>query len=110
MWRSETGMSGASPVKLCSIPPTTENVHICHLQMAIWKAALLESLREMDSTKYDWELDHLGNLVPRTVPSDTLSAPPDILQLIHCNCKASGCRTAACRALQKNWMHDLLSM
>ena len=35
MWRSETGKSGASSVKLCSIPPTTEafteNVHICHL-------------------------------------------------------------------------------
>ena len=25
-----------------------------------------------------WELDHLGGLVPRTVPSGTLSAPPDI--------------------------------
>ena len=99
MWRSKTGKS-ASSVKLCSIPPTseafTENVHICHLQVAIWKAALLESPPKMDATKYGWELDHLGVLVPRTVPSGTLSAPPDILQLIHCNCKASGCRTAAC--------------
>ena len=89
MWRSKTGKSGASSVKLCSIPPTTEafteNVHICHLQVAIWKAARLESPPEMDSTKYGWELDHLGNLVPRTVPSGTLSAPPDVLQLIHCN-------------------------
>ena len=35
MWRSKTGKSGASSVKLCSIPPTTEafteNVHRCHL-------------------------------------------------------------------------------
>ena len=53
----------------------------------------------MDSTKYGWELDHLGNLVPRTVLSGTLSAPPDMLQLIHCNCKVSGCRTAAARKL-----------
>ena len=50
----------------------------------------------MDSTKYGWELDHIGILVPRTVPSYTLSAPPDTLQLIHCNDKASGCGTAAC--------------
>ncbi len=64
--------------------------------MAIWKAAVLESPPEMDSTKYGWELDHLGILVPRTVPSGSLSAPPDILQLIHSNGKASGCRTAAC--------------
>ena len=45
MWRSKTGKSGASSVKLCSIPPTTEsfteNVHRCHLQVAIWKAALI---------------------------------------------------------------------
>ena len=99
MWRSKTGTNGASSVKLCSIPPTsesfTENVHICHLQVAIWKAALLESPPEMDSTKYGWELDHLGIMVPRSVPSGTLSAPPDILQLIHCNGKASGCRTVA---------------
>ena len=92
--------SGASSVKLCSIPPTTEafteNVRICHLQVAIWKAALIESPPEMDATKYGWELDHLGFLVQRTVPSGTLSVRPDILQLIHCNCKASGCRTAAC--------------
>ena len=27
----------------------------------------------MDSTKYDWELDHRGILVSRTVPSGTLS-------------------------------------
>ncbi len=55
MWRSKTGKSGASSVKLCSIPPTTEaftdNVHICHLQVAVWKAALLESPPDMDSTK-----------------------------------------------------------
>ena len=63
MWRSETGKSGASSVKLCSIPPTTEafieNVHICHLQVAIWKAALRESPPEIDATRYGWELEHL---------------------------------------------------
>ena len=55
MWRSKSEKSGASSVKLCSIPPTTEafteNVHGCHLQVAIWKAALLESPPDMDSTK-----------------------------------------------------------
>ena len=50
----------------------------------------------MYSTKYGWELDHLGILVGRKVPSGTLSAPPDILQLIHFNGKACVCRTAAC--------------
>ena len=81
----------SGPMVNQSLPPTseafTENVHICHIQVAIWKAALIESPPEMDSTKYGWELDHLESLdnpVPRTVPSGTLSAPPDILQVIHC--------------------------
>ena len=35
-------------------------------------------------------------LVPQTVPPGTLSAPSYILELIGCNCKSSGCRTAVC--------------
>jgi hypothetical protein len=46
-WRSKTGKSGAPSVKLCSLPPTNdafvENINTCHLQIATWKAALLES-------------------------------------------------------------------
>ena len=91
MWRSETGKSGASSVKLCSIPPTTEtfteNVHICHLQVAIWKAALLELPPEMDATRYGWELDHL-HLYMFWFREQCLLVhcrpPADIIQLIHC--------------------------
>ncbi|KAK2157858.1 hypothetical protein NP493_1847g00032 [Ridgeia piscesae] len=50
----------------------------------------------MDPTGHGWELDHQGILLPRTVPTGTLSAPAVILHLIHCNCKTSGCLTAAC--------------
>ena len=96
--RSKTGKNGASSVKPCSIPPTseafTEHVHRCHLQVAIWKAALIESPPEMDSTKYDWELDHLGILVHEQC--HLVHCLPYILQLIYCNCKPSGCRTVAC--------------
>ena len=87
----ETGNnSGAQSLKLSSITTSdafTDNVHRCHLQVAIWKAALLESPPEMELTKYGWELDHRGILVPRAVPS----APPDILLLIHCSCSEIGC-------------------
>jgi len=100
IWRSKTGKSGASSVKLCCLPPTSEafieHVHRCHLQVAIWKAALLQSPPNMNPTEYGWELDHQGILLPRTLPSDTLSVPPGILQFIHCNCKTSACRTASC--------------
>ena len=100
MWRHKIGKSGASSVKLCTLPPTSDaliqNIHRCHLQVATWKAALLESPPNMDPTDYGWELDHQSILMPRTLPSETLTAPPHILQLMHCNCKTSGCRTASC--------------
>lgn len=100
MWKVKTGKSGTSSLKLCSLPPTTndfvEHVRRCHLQVATWKAALLESPPELDATQYGWELDHQGVLQPRTVVTGTLYAPPSILQLIRCQCKTSGCRTAAC--------------
>ena len=100
IWCSKAGKSGSLLVKLCSLPPTNdafvENINICHLQVAIWKAALLQSPLTMDPTNHGWELDHQGIRLPRTVPTGTLSAPADILNLIHCNCKTSGCLTAAC--------------
>ena len=89
----KTGKIGASSLKLCSIPPTTEacteHVHRCHLQVTMWQAALLES-PELDSTKFGWELDHIGILVPRTyVLSQILSVthPPAVglrCILVHC--------------------------
>ena len=91
MWHSKTGTNGASSVKLYSLPPTNEafieNVHRCHLQVAIWKAALLVSPPKLETQKYGWERNHQGILFPRTIPPGTLSAPQNILQLIRCNCK-----------------------
>ena len=72
------------------------NIHRCHLQVEIWKAALEKSPPEMNPTNYGWELDHQGILHPRTVQPGTLSAPTEILQLIRCSWKTSVCRIAAC--------------
>ncbi|KAG1698341.1 hypothetical protein GQR58_005786 [Nymphon striatum] len=103
MWRFKTGKSGASSVKLCSLPPTNDafvqNIHICHFEVATWKAALLESPPTLNPTSHGWEMDHQGALQPRTIPADKLSAPPEILKLIHCSCKTSGCITAAAQNL-----------
>ena len=45
--------SDSSSVILCSLPPTgvsfIGNVHICHLQIAIWTVALLESPLNINS-------------------------------------------------------------
>ena len=45
--------SDSSSVELCSLPPTgvafIGNVHRCHLQVAIWKVALIESPLNMNS-------------------------------------------------------------
>ncbi len=100
LWRLKTARNGATSVKLCSLPPTSdafrENVLRCHMQVAIWKSALEESPPKMDPIKYGWELDHQGILLPRPLPADATFAPADILQLIRCNCKASGCKTVVC--------------
>ena len=45
---------------------------------------------------FGWEVDHQGLLIPRTVPNNVTSAPSEVLQLIHCKCKSSGCQTVAC--------------
>ena len=50
----------------------------------------------MYPTSHGWELDHQGILLPRTVATGTLSAPADILKLVHWNGKTSGCLTATC--------------
>ena len=101
MWFSKTEKTGDSSVKLYSLPPTSEafiqNARRCHFQVAIWKSALLHTPPKLDPTRHGWKLNHQGVLIPRTVPSDTPSAPSDVLQLIHCNCKTSGCRTEACK-------------
>ena len=95
----KTWKRGAPSVKLCSLPPTNdafvENINKCQLQVATWKAVLPDTLT-MDPTSHGWELDHQGILLPRTVPTGTLSIPADILKLIHSNCKTSGCLTAPC--------------
>ena len=100
MWRTKTANSGTSSLKLCSLPPTSdsffENVLRCHLQVATRKAALEEFPPNMDPTKYGWQSDDQGIMVPRTVPDNRLCAPPEILKLIHYKCKASGCLTNVC--------------
>jgi len=50
----------------------------------------------MDPTSHGWELEHHDIQLPRKVPTGTLTAPADILKLIHNNCKTSRCLTTGC--------------
>ena len=58
MWHSKTGKSGASSVKLCSLPPTSdafiENVHRGHLQVAVWKLKSIISFIYFTSRSTQW--------------------------------------------------------
>ncbi|KAG1698340.1 hypothetical protein GQR58_005786 [Nymphon striatum] len=114
MWRFKTGKSGASSVKLCSLPPTNDafvqNIHICHFEVATWKAALLESPPTLNPTSHGWEMDHQGALQPRTIPADKLSAPPEILKLIHLLCaKNHSCSTKSSFAYKVGLMRQNVS-
>ncbi len=76
LWKSKTSKAGASSIKLCSLPPTTEafteNVRRCHLQVAIWKAALDDAPPSMDPCENGWEFNHENILIPHTVPTGTV--------------------------------------
>ena len=67
-------------------------------KLRFWRQHFLTP--KLDPQKYGWEHNHQGILFPQTIPSGTLSAPQNILQLIRCNCKTSACFTAACRCLK----------
>ena len=71
-----------------------ENVYWCHLQVAIGKAALVESPPSIDPCKYGWKLNPQGVIMPCIIPAGTNLPPPFILELIHC--KVSNCQTASC--------------
>ena len=84
--------SDSSSVKLCSLPPTgvsfIGNVHRCHLQVAIWKVALLESPLNMNS-KMARILTTNSTICYTLGISRYTAAPYNI-------CKEFRCRSAGC--------------
>ena len=87
--------------KIMSLPPTSANLlqHLlrAHLQVMLWKAAdqLGPSQESECITNFGWKIQD-GIPIPVIAQGD--SAPPELIDVICCQCKAKGtmCSTEAC--------------
>ena len=102
MWANKVGQSVAGAPKLASLPPTNEafneNVARAHLQVAVWRNALLPDPPAIDPTAFGWSLEEGSKTsIPTTLPSDTPLAPDDLLKLVRCSCSSeTPCKTQRC--------------
>lgn len=66
-----------------------------HLQTMLWKAADKESGLQFNITEFGWEV---LNIVPSPVIASGPPAPPDLLKVIGCQCRAAenACAQANC--------------
>ncbi len=84
-----------------TLPPTSTNLllHVLrtHLQVMLWKSANLQAPPDKSAniTHFGWEIKN-GIPVPVTDQGDP--APPQLIDVIRCQCKAQGkkCHTEAC--------------
>ena len=87
------------PLKLMSLPPTAPNLllHIlrAHHAVMLGKAANQHSPPILDFTKFGWDIND-GIPIPAT--ANQPAGPPELLQVIACNCTAAGkaCSTQSC--------------
>ncbi|KAJ8349304.1 hypothetical protein SKAU_G00244340 [Synaphobranchus kaupii] len=88
---------------LKTLPPTEHNVHLhgrrAHLQVLLWKAADHPDPPDVDITKFGWdkkEGEKEGEEVIMPVLDASPVAPPALLDIISCSCKAGlkPCTTA----------------
>ena len=87
--------------RVMALPPTSENLlqHIlrAHLQIMLWKEADCEvpPAETRDITNFGWKFQ---DEIPIPVIAGGDSAPPELLDVIQCQCKVHGkkCSTEAC--------------
>ena len=76
---------------IMALPPTDINLlyHMqrAHLAMILWKAAKLKKPPHIDITKHGWTLK---NGIPIPTYSVSTPAPPELLNVLSCSCKAEG--------------------
>ena len=94
------------PPKLSSLPPTMAAFRLhcqrAHFQTALWKAAGMPSLPDLDPLQCGWEMNG-SKLQPVFSQLGQLAAPDEVLNLVSCGCK-TGCKTALCCCTKFNLM------
>ena len=87
--------------KIMALPPTSAKIllHVlrAHLQVMLWKAADQEAPPDesADITHFGWVIQ---NDIPIPAVAQGAPAPPELVDVIRCQCKAQGkqCSTVAC--------------
>ena len=97
--------------KLCSLPPTVaafhQNVLRAHLAAAYMKSSLDPDPPYIDPEQYGWYSPEGHNFIlPVVTPEETVMAPPALLKLVKCGCKAQfPCSTNICSCKKNSEMH-----
>ena len=88
------------PVKLYTIPPTTENIKHAHHQVAQWREALRGEPPSLSAVDLGFEAHTAATgdiLIPRPLSQGTKDAPDKVREMIHCRCDASQCKGKNCK-------------
>ena len=89
----------AKPPSLKSLPPTDANLLLhmlrAHFQVMLWKAADKQNAPCVIVTDFGWDLE---NNMPAPAIASIPPAPPELMKVISCQCKAAGkaCAQANC--------------
>ena len=93
--------------KIMALPPTSANLllHVlwAHLQVMLWKAADQQAPPDQSS-----DITHFGWIIQNDIPIPAIApgapAPPELIDLIKCSCKAQGkrCSSEACSCHKKH--------
>jgi len=72
-----------------TLPPTDANLWV-HYQIMLWKAADQETPPAVDIAAYGWEFVSGAGCVPTPHIARGPAAPPALMDVINCQCKAVG--------------------
>ena len=107
-WKAKVGKLGASALKLCSLPPTTQghvqNTLRAHIQVCEWYSTMEVDPPNLDPIEYGFEPDHINKtLVPSPLPYGVKAVPDYLMKLIKCSCQSDeACKSNRCGCSSKN--------
>ena len=105
VWQHKTARGKSRSCKLASLPPSSAafrlHVQRAQYQACLWTAALGSDPPAMNPTDYGWKADPTNHvLLPITLPTGSLAAPKEVLNLLCCSCLATNAcssRNCTCR-------------
>ena len=102
VWQHKTSKGKSQKFRLPVLPPTSSafQLHIkrAHFQACLWMSALQADPPTWDSTDYGWMDDRANEiLLPVSLPTGTLAAPEQVLNLLCCSCTSTdACSSRRC--------------